>query len=132
MHPIIKWGAKAVGGLAANLALLTVWVDGLGIHPAIAIGINFVVISIAGYALANAWIWPDGVSPVTWPGHLRQYAGMQAANFTGKAANYVLYLALLPVADYRVAWAAGAVATFLLTFGLNHVWWSRSGVAERS
>jgi putative flippase GtrA len=131
MMSVMKWGLKAGGGLAANVALLTVWVDGLGIQPWAAIPINFVLISLAGYTLTNRWIWPGGVSPSSWREHLRQYLGMQAANFGGKTANYALYLVLLPVADYRLAWVAGAGATFLLTYVLNRYWWTqRSAIAE--
>lgn len=125
----IKWGVKAVGGLIANLALLTVWVDYLGIHPAIAILPNFVLVSLAGYTVANHWIFPDGVTPTTWRGHATQYAGMQAAVLTSKAANFALYLLLLPFVEYRLAWVAGAIVTFALTFGLNKAWWEREDSA---
>jgi len=56
---------------------------------------------------------------------------MQAANLVGKAANYLLYLVFIPLMDYRIAWLAGAVATFLVTLALNKMWWERrSAVAE--
>lgn len=122
-----KWGLKAVAGLAANLLLLTLWVDGLGIPAWLAILPNFVLISLAGYTVANHWIWADGVSPESLRGHARQYAGMQLAMGTGKVANYGLYLVLLPVVDYRLAWVLGAVATFSITFSLNnHLWASKA------
>lgn len=122
----VRYGVKAVGGLAANIALLTVWVDYVGLHPAVAIVPNFVIISAAGYAVMNRWVFPGGVTPTTWTGHATQYAGTQAANVGGKLANYLAYLILLPVAEYRLAWIIGAVGTFALTFGLNKWWWERS------
>jgi putative flippase GtrA len=132
MIALVKWGLKAVGGLLANLALLTFWVEWVGLPPWLAIAPNFLLISVAGYAVANWWIWPEGVTPATWRGHLTQYVGMQVANLGGKVANYLLYLGLIPLVDYRVAWLVGAVVTFLLTFVLNRAWWTRSAIAERA
>lgn len=126
---LLKWGLKAIGGLLANVALLTVWVDGAGIHPAVAVILNWVIISVAGYGVANYWIFPDGVTPSTLRGHARQYAGMQLATAGGKGANYAVYLVLLPVTDYRVAWVVGAGVTFSLTFALNKWWWDGRGSA---
>jgi putative flippase GtrA len=120
---IIKWGLKAAGGLAANIVLLTLWVDAVGLPPSLAIAPNFVLISATGYTVADRWIWPEGVSPTTWRGHARQYVGMQTANMAGKVANYLVYLVLLPVVAYQVAWVVGAVATFMLTFAANRWWW---------
>jgi len=124
-----KWFLKSAGGLVANLVLLTLWVDGFNLHPLAAIAINFVVISCAGYVLAMQWIFPDGMQPISVRGHLKQYIGMQLANATGKVGNIIIYAALLPVVDFRLAWLIGAVTTFGLTFGLNKVWWERSAVA---
>jgi len=132
LRQLILWGLKAVGGLAANLLLLTIWVDGVGLDPTLAIFPNFLIISAIGYTLANRYIFREGVSPVSLRSHAVQYAGMQAANLAGKAVNYVIYVALLSLLDYRVAWVVGAVATFLLTFALNKVWWERSPIAERA
>lgn len=130
MRQILKWGVSSVGGLVANLVLLTVWVDGAGIPPEFAVVINFVLISAGSYALANWWVFADGVSPATARGHAKQWAGMETGMVAGKAANYVIYLALLPVTDYRIAWTVGAVATFGVTYGLNKLWWERSSQAS--
>lgn len=119
----IKWGLKAVGGLALNVALLTVWVDVVGLNEVLAIVPNFVIISTLGYTITNRWIWPDGVSPTSPRGHARQYLGMQAANFAGKAANFAIYILLLAWVPYQVAWVLGAVLTFTVTFLLNQWWW---------
>jgi len=122
----IKWGLKSLVGLALNIALLTVWVDYVGVSPALAIFPNFVLISLLGYTVTNRWIWPDGVTPTSLSGHARQYAGMQTANLAGKAANYVLYLLLLPFLAYQTAWVAGALMTFTVTFLGNRWWWTRN------
>lgn len=125
MRSLVRWGVKSVGGLAANLVLLTLWVDGVGIGPALALPVNFVLISAASYVVTDRWVFADGVTPDSWRAHARQWAGTEAAMLAGKAANYVIYLVLLPFEDYRVAWVVGAVATFLLTYGLNQWWWTR-------
>lgn len=127
-----KWFAKSVGGLLANLALLTVWVEYAGLSPAVAILPNFVIISVVGYTVTNYWIWPNGITPSTAVGHITQYAGMQAANMGGKVANYGVYLVLIPFVDYRVAWVIGAGVTFLITFTLNKRWWERSTIPKRA
>jgi len=132
LRQMVLWGVKAVGGLAANLLLLTICVDGVGLDPAVAIFPNFVIISAIGYTLTNRYIFSDGVSPTSLRMHAVQYAGMQAANLGGKAVNYLIFLVLIPMMDYRLAWLAGAVATFLVTFALNKAWWERSSVAERA
>lgn len=121
---MMRWGVSSVGGLVANIALLTVWVDHAGLHPAVAIVPNFVLLSTASYLVTNHWIFPEGVSPSGIREHVTQYAGTEGAMLAGKGANYLVYLALLPVLDYRVAWVVGAVATFLVTFGLNKWWWT--------
>lgn len=121
---MVRWGVSAVGGLIANLLLLTLWVDHIGLHPAVAIFPNFVLISTVSYLVTNHWVFPDGVSPSSLPAHIRQYVGTEAAMLAGKAANYVIYIVLIPVTDYRIAWVIGAVATFLITFGINKWWWS--------
>jgi len=130
LRKLMKWGLKAVGGLVANLVLLTIWVDVVGLPAWVAIAPNFAIISCAGYLIANRYIWADGVSPTGWRAHAVQYAGMQSATLAGKAGNYLLYVLLLPAIDYRLAWVVGAVLTFLLSFAGNHWWWTRSGVAE--
>lgn len=121
---LTKWGLKSVGGLALNVVLLTVWVEYGGLSPAIAIVPNFLIISALGYTVTNKWIWPSGVTPSGLRAHARQYLGMQAANGAGKAANYAIYLALIPHAQYQLAWVTGAILTFLVTFGLNQWWWT--------
>lgn len=126
---LLKWGLKGVAGLAANLALLTVWVEVVGLPAWLAIAPNFVLLSTAGYLVASRWIWPDGVSPSSWRGHAVQYLGQQTAMVAGKAGNYLLYLVLLPVVRYQLAWFVGAVTTFLLTFVLNQWWWNRHETA---
>lgn len=129
---IVKWGLKSVGGLLANILLLTLWVDDIGLSPEVAIVPNFFLISAVGYTVTNRWIFPNGVTPTTVPGHIRQYAGMQTANLTGKLGNYVIYLLLLPVVDYRVGWVLGAIATFVITFLGNKLWWDRGSAVSES
>lgn len=120
----VRWGVKSVGGLAANLALLTLWVDYLGIWPELAIGINWVLISIAGYAVTDRWVFREADSPRGVGANLKRYVGMQSVMAGGKAVNYVLYVGLMWAGvEYRVAWVVGAVVVFAATFTGNKVLW---------
>lgn len=125
----IRWGIKSVGGLVANLALLTVWVDGLGLAAWWAVGINWVVISLVGYVVTDGWVYRQTPSPSGLISNARRYVGMQGVMGLSKVANWGIYVVLLPVVDYRVAWAVGAVVTFLATFGGTRALWS--GIPER-
>jgi len=51
---------------------------------------------------------------------------MMTVNLSGKAVNYLLYVVLLRVIDYRIAWVVGAVTVFLYTFAGNREWWRRT------
>lgn len=122
---MVRWGVKSVGGLVANLLLLTLWVDVVGFAAWWAVGINWILISIGGYLVADNWVFRDGKSATGLVDNVKRYLGMQGVMSTGKAANYVIYLGLLSVVDYRVAWATGAVVTFLVTFVGTRWLWTR-------
>jgi putative flippase GtrA len=120
---MVRWGIKSVGGLMANLLLLTVWVDIVGFAAWWAIGINWVLISIAGYLVADNWVFAAAESATGVGANLKRYIGMQGVMSVGKAANYIIYIALLTVVDYRIAWTVGAVVTFAVTFLGNRWLW---------
>jgi putative flippase GtrA len=120
-----RWGVSAVGGLLANLALLTLWVDGVGVPAWAAIGINWLLLSVTHYAVADRWVFAQAASATSVRGHVRQFSGMQAIMTSGKLVNYLLYLGLLRVVDYRIAWTVGAVVVFCWSFGANRKWWAR-------
>lgn len=121
----VRWGIKSVGGLGANLLLLTLWVDVVGFDAWWAVGINWVLVSAVGYFVADNWVFSDGESAAGILGNFKRYLSMQAMMSVGKAANYLIYVGLLPVVDYRVAWSAGAVLTFCITFAGNRWLWIR-------
>lgn len=125
----IRWGIKSVGGLLANLGLLTIWVDGLGLAAWWAVGINWVLISLAGYVVTDGWVYQETPSPSGLVANARRYVGMQGVMGLSKVANWGIYVVLLPVVDYRVAWAVGAVVTFIATFAGTRTLWS--GIPER-
>lgn len=128
---LVAWGVKSVGGLALNLALLTVWVDGLGVSPELAIFPNWVLISVLGYVFTDRVVFPDGVSPVGYVATLRRYLGMQSVMLLSKGINYGIYVALLWFdIDYRVAWAIGAVVTFSVSFAGTQTLWNKTGVLD--
>lgn len=122
---LVRWIAKSGFGLTLNLALLTVWVDGAGIRPELAVFINWAILSVYGYLMARWWVFDDAISPDGVRGHLRQYVGMQGILAGGKLVNYVVYVALVWLhIDYRVAWVLGAGVGLLVSFGGNREWWT--------
>lgn len=126
-----RYAVKSIGGLLLNLALLTVWVDGLGVPAWAAVGINWVLVSVVGYLIVERWVFARAASPSSWTGHARQYLGMQGIMSLSKVANYGVYVALLPVLDYRLAWIVGAVLSFALSFVGNRYWF-RNAVVEQA
>lgn len=122
----IRWGIKSIGGLITNLFLLTLWVDGFGAPPQFAIFVNWFLIALGGYAVADRWVFQDHESPSSIFGHMKQLFAMQGIMSISKAINYVLYVLLMGFGvPYQLAWAIGAVATFLLSFGGNREVWAR-------
>lgn len=120
---LVRWGAKSGGGLLANLALLTLWVDGLGFAAWWAVGINWMLIAIVGYTVTDQWVYRDLHSPKSVGAHIRQFVGLQGVMTSAKVVNYILYLGLLGVVDYRIAWTSGAVLSFGLSFvGSRYLW----------
>lgn len=129
---VVRWGVKSAGGLAANLLLLTLWVDGAGLPPELAVGINWVLIALVGYAVTDRWVFDSVASPDSLSGHLRQFLGMQGVMGSSKIVNYAIYVGLIQLGiDYRVSWATGAVVVFLVTYGANKRLWE-SEIAQRA
>lgn len=127
----IRWCVKSGLGLAVNLALLTVWVDYLDIPPEIAIFINWLLLSVYGYLLARHWVFDETVELSGPLEHARQYVGMQGVMVSGKALNYLVYVALIWLGiDYRVSWVIGAVAGLLVNFGGNRWLWTDDQPAD--
>lgn len=121
---LFRWGVKSIGGLVANLALLTFWVDVVGFEAWWAVGINWILIAIAGYVLTDQWVFLSAESPGKAVGHVRQFLSMQAVMTSGKIVNYGIYLVLIPLVDYRLAWTFGAGVTFIGTFLGNRYLWT--------
>ncbi len=123
----VRWAIRALGGLLANLALLTLWVDYFGVPEWFAVLPNWVILSTVMYVVNDRWVFAELGSPGSVIGHVRQFIGSESIMVAGKAFNYVLYLGLLPLTDYRIAWTLGAVAAFVVTFAGNRWWWGRRG-----
>lgn len=122
----VRWAIRSGGGLVANLALLTLWVDGLGIPAWLAIVPNWVILSTVGYVVTDRWVFAELGGTSGLLGHARQFVGSESIMLGAKAVNYIIYVSLLSVIDYRVAWVVGAVVSFGLTFAGNRWWWQRS------
>jgi len=122
---LIRYGIKAVGGLAVGLVLLTVWVDVVGIPPAIAALVNMVLLGIIGTVILDRWVYQETATATTLRGFARRLVGAQAAMLSSKAVNYAIYVALLRYVPYQLAWALGAVVSFALSFVLTRGWFQR-------
>lgn len=121
----IAWGLKSVGGLLLNLALLTVWVEYVGLSPEIAIFPNWVLISLLGYVFTDRVVFAEAVSPVGLLANARRYLSMQGVMVVSKTANYAIYLGLMWLGvPYQLAWAVGAVVTFGVSFIGNRRLWN--------
>lgn len=121
---IWRWGLKALGGLGANLAMLAAWVELAGLHPAIAVLINWVVLSIIGYTITEKWVFRQRDPTES---HAKRYLGLQGVMVGSKAINYVLYVGLLALGvPYLLAWVLGAGASFLLSYGGAKSLWTRN------
>lgn len=125
---MIRYGLKSAGGLAANLVLLTVLVDGIGVPPEIAALVSIAVLSVVGYLVMDRWVYAAGDS-ASGAGHVWRWLKLRAVMLSGKGLNYVLYLALLGVeirgvaVPYQVAWIIGAGVVFAWTFvGTRYLW----------
>lgn len=127
LREVMAWGLKSVGGLVLNLALLTVWVDYVGLAAELAIFPNWLLISLLGYVFTDRVVFPSAESPVGWIAKGRRYIGMQSVMALSKALNYGIYVVLLWVnVEYRIAWVIGAVVTFSISFLGNRRLWTRS------
>lgn len=123
----VRWAAKSGVGLGINLILLTVWVDGLGIPPQVAIFINWALLSVYGYLVTRHWVFEDTKRIQGVRGHVRQFLGMQGILASGKVVNYLVFIVILEFGvDYRLSWVLGAVVGLAVSFGGNRAWWTRS------
>jgi len=128
----VRYLAKGGAGMVVGLALLTVWVDGVGIAPELAILINWVLIGIVGTVVLDRWVF-EGDPATTLRGFGERLAGAQSAQLVGKGANYIIFVGLLRVTDrYRLAWVAGALATAALTYALNRLWFRSAAQRTRA
>lgn len=132
IHELVKWGLKSIGGLIANLALLTVWVEYVGLNEAIAVIPNFVILSAVGYVVTGKYVFSDGLFPKSIAGHIRQYLGQQIFMIASKLLNYGIYLSLLSLMDYRLAWVVGAMVSFGFTFVMIRWWWQRNDSVQQT
>lgn len=122
---LIRYTIKAVGGLAIGLALLTVWVDIVGIPPAWAALLNMALLGVIGTAVLDRWVYRGTRAATSLRGFAERFAGVQGSMLASKGLNYLLYLVLLPVLPYQVAWLAGAVLSFSVSYLLTRGWFGR-------
>lgn len=122
----VRWALRALAGLVANLVLLTVWVDIVGVPAELAIIPNWVILSTTMYVVTDQWVFSKVASAGSPVGHIKRFVGSESIMLSSKLGNYVIYVLLLRVIDYRLAWVVGAGVMFLASFGLNRWWWRYS------
>lgn len=125
----VRWLVKSGGGYLLGIAGLALWIDGLGVAAEWAALLNWAIISVLSYLLVNWWVFGDSDSP-TGLGHVRRYASMQSVMVVSKGINYLIYLGLLAVTHYAVAWTVGAVATLAISFFGNRLLWRRTAFGD--
>lgn len=119
-----KFGLKGVGGLLANLTLLTILVDIAGLPPQWAIFGAWAMLVIPHYLVTERLVFSAFKSPTTTLQHGQRGAMFYGVMWSGKGLNYAIYLALLEVGVlYQLAWAAGSIMAFPWTFGANYWLW---------
>lgn len=126
LSSFVKFGIKGAVGLGFTVALLTVAVDGLGLSHALAAPLVWAVKVVPGYIAVDKWVFDLFPSPDGLAGHGRRGAIFYAVQWSGKALNYLIYLALIEFGLlYQGAWIVGALAVFPLIFGVNWLVWER-------
>jgi putative flippase GtrA len=125
-------GLKSALALGINVALLTVWVELLSVPAELAAVVNAALIPPFMYVVTDRWVFSDAGSPTSLRGHVKQFAGMYAANSSAKVGNYAIFVVLInfTMVSYQAAWVIGAVVMFVGSFLLNRHWWGRVGVAS--
>jgi putative flippase GtrA len=115
LREMIRYGLKGGSTLLANVSLMSVLVEIVGLPPEIAAILSTTAMTVVGYLLMYHWVFPSS-DPDS---HLKRGVTYYLLIFTGKAVNYVLFLALLAVVPYPVAWIGGAGIVFLGLFTAN-------------
>lgn len=123
----IRYFIQSVAGLLVGLALLTLWVDGAGIAPQLAVFINWALLGVVNCAVLDRWVFDDADPATTLRGFANRFVGMQAAMISSKGVNYVIYVVLIEVGIfYQGAWVVGAGVSFVMSFILNRRWFGRA------
>jgi len=68
LRQVVRWGVKSSLALAANVGLLTVWVDGIGVPPEAAVLLNIPLITSVAYVVTDKWVFSGQPSPDTTGG----------------------------------------------------------------
>lgn len=124
LHQFVRYGVKGGAGTLANIGLMSILVELGGFRPEVAAIVSTCVLLSLGYVVMNRWVFSKQQSPRGLRAHLRRGASYYAVILSGKAVNYVLFVALLSIGVwYPAAWFVGAVTVFLGTFSANRWLW---------
>lgn len=115
LREMLRYGAKGGATMLGNICLMALLVERGGLPPEVAAIISTSAMIAVGYVLMTYWVFPSG----TTDSHARRGAAYYVTIVGGKLANYGLFLALLRVVPYPVAWVGGAGVVFLGLFSVN-------------
>lgn len=115
LREMVRYGAKGGSTMVANIGLMSLLVELGGVPPELASICSTTVMTAVGYLLLHVWVFPSS-SPES---HAKRGLTYWAVIMSGKALNWLLFVALLAVVPYPVAWVFGAGVVFLLLFSAN-------------
>jgi len=121
----VRYFAQSLAGLIVGLALLTAWVEVVGLRPELAVLINWLLLGIVNCLILDRWVFA-GPAASTVRDFAHRFVGYQAAMLTSKGLNYAVFVALIWAGViYQLAWVAGAGLSFGLSLALNRRWFDR-------
>ena len=127
---VLRYGATGAAGLAVNVALLVVLVDGLGYSPVWSPIVSTGTALSLTLVATQVWVFARHEASD------RRSLAVRAPSYylvmvIGKALNYGIYLPLYDAGvPYPVAWVIGSAVVFLGTFAANRFVWVRTARKE--
>jgi putative flippase GtrA len=116
---LLRYGMKGGSTMVLNIAMMAALVEVGGVPPQWAAIASTAAVICVGYVLMHYFVFPGAAEG----GHARRGPAYVAVIASGKLANYVLFLVLLSVVPYPVAWVLGAGVVFLGLYAVNRWLW---------
>jgi putative flippase GtrA len=112
---LVRYGLKGGSTMLGNLVLMALLVERGGLPPEVAAVLSTGTMICVGYLLMQYWVFPGG----DVDSHRKRGVAYVLTILGGKAVNYVLFVGLLAVLPYPLAWVGGAGIVFLGLFSAN-------------